>query len=298
MKKVLSIAVAMCLGVAASAQSNEQVQNKNGVDLLPVSGEFAVGIGMTYANVPQWIGNMFGYTGNNTSIVGANSYINNPNFGTGISVTGKYMVSDNNALRISVANFGSDVTNNYRVFDDKANSPDSTVVDKYRFNTSTTYLSGGWEFRRGKSRLRGLYGGDAILGWENSHSHYTYGNNLGLSNLTPTQAGAMPNWDPTYGRMTQMRNGATFFAGVRAFVGVEFFFAPKMCIGTEFGWSATMAKSGKSVADYQRFDPFASDGNGGYGAIQTHREVTSLGGINFNTGLDNFTSQVYLMFYF
>jgi hypothetical protein len=293
MKKVLSIAVAMCLGVAASAQSNEQIQNKNGVDLMPVSGEFAVGIGASYANVPQWIGNMFGFTGSNNVINGATSYIDNVNFGSGVSVTGKYMVSDNNALRMSVSNFGIDETFNFETFDDRANHPDSTVVDKERFNASETYLSAGWEFRRGKSRVRGIYGGDAVLSWTNSHSHFSYGNNLGLANLTPTSNVGF--WDATHGRATQTRNGAAFGAGVRAFVGVEFYIAPKMCIGTEFGWSATLSKSGKSITDYERFDPFADNGAG---AIVTHREVTSLGGINFNTGIDNFNSQVYFMFYF
>ncbi|MEZ4923040.1 MAG: hypothetical protein R2780_07730 [Crocinitomicaceae bacterium] len=295
MKKVLSIAAAMCITIAATAQ-NEQVQNKNGVDIMPVSGEFAVGIGATYSNVPLWLGNFFGKNGSNNAILGASSYIDHPLIGTGASITGKYMVSDNNALRVSVYNDGVDQTNKYEVYDDRANHPDSTVVDTYRYNQSSTYLSAGWEFRRGKTRLRGIYGGDAVLGWSNSHEHYGYGNNLGITNLTPTDQ--FNAWNSIYGRMTQQRFGATFSVGLRAFVGVEYFIAPKMCIGTEFGWSAYMSKSGKSVADYERFDPFVADGNGGYGAIVTHREETSLGGISFNTGLDNFNSQVYFMFYF
>jgi hypothetical protein len=295
MKKLLIMFVAVAFGFSASAQSNEQMQNKNGKDLMPVSGEFAVGIGASYANVPQWIGNLFGYTASNNVITGANSYINNPNFGSGVSIWGKYMLSDNNALRVSVSNFGSDQTQNFEVFDDRANHPDSLTSDRRRFNNSSTFLSAGYEFRRGKSRLRGVYGGEAVLSWSNNHSHYTYGNNLGLANLTPTQAGAMPGWDATHGRTTQIRNGATFGAGVRAFVGVEFFFAPKMSVGTEFGWSASMSKSGKQIRDYERFDPFADNGAG---AIVTHREETSLGGISFNTGIDNFNSQIYFNFYF
>jgi hypothetical protein len=63
MKKFLSIAIAMSLGVAASAQGNEQVQNKKGVDIMPVSGEFAVGWGASYATVSTWIGDLFGRPG-------------------------------------------------------------------------------------------------------------------------------------------------------------------------------------------------------------------------------------------
>ena len=298
MKKILSIAIVLVVAVSASAQSNEQIQNKNGKDLMPVAGEFAVGIGLTYSNVPQWIGNMFGYTGSNNAILGASSYVNNPNFaGTGASIWGKYMVSDNNALRVSVANFGSDVTTNYKVYDDRANDPDSTVVDSRRLNSSTTYLSAGWEFRRGKSRLRGVYGGEAVLSWQNSHQHYNYGNDLGLSNLTPTQAGAMPNWDPTYGRMVQVRNGAGFGAGIRAFVGVEFFFAPKMSVGTEFGWGVggSWTKHGTTVDE--TWDPAATASDGTTGAVVTH-QTQQFNQNNFRIDTDNFNGALYFLFWF
>jgi hypothetical protein len=292
MKKILSIACALCIGVAASAQSNDQIQNKKGVDLMPVSGEFAVGIGVGLNSITGWVGSMFGYTGYNSF---SQTYVNNPLFtGSSVSIWGKYMVSDNNALRMSISNFGNDNSTSYKVFDDRSNDPDSTVVDKARFNSSITYVSAGWEFRRGKTRLRGIYGGDAVLSWQNSHNSYTYGNNLGATNLTPTTDGAMPVWNNTWGRTTQVRNGATFGIGVRAFVGVEYFIAPKICIGTEFGWRAMFEKTGVSKTDYERFNPFADNGNG---AIETYSDET-LGGRSFSTSLDNFNTQLYFNFYF
>jgi hypothetical protein len=215
-------------------------------------------------------------------------------FGSSISVTGKYMVSDNNALRMSLSNFGDDRTFSYKVYDDRSNDPDSTVVDKERFNSSTTYVSAGWEFRRGKSRLRGVYGGDAVLSWQNSHQHYTYGNNLGFTNLTPTQASSMPNWNDTWGRTIEQRNGAEFGIGVRGFVGVEYFIAPKICIGTEFGWSIMVQMEGENQTDYERFDPFADSGNG---AIVSYTDV-NLGSRSISSGLDNFNGQLYINFYF
>lgn len=297
MKKVIIVACALVMGVSASAQ-NEQIQNKKGTDIMPVSGEYCVGIGVGINSLTSWVGNMFGYTASNNSL--NNTYVNNPLFtGSSVSIFGKYMVSDNNAMRVSISNFGSDVTNLYRTYDDRSNDPDSVVVDKTRFNSSTTYLSAGWEWRRGKTRLRGIYGGDAVLSWQNSHQHYTYGNNLGPNNLTPTQAGAMPGWNSTWGRTTQVRNGATFGVGVRAFVGVEYFIAPKICIGTEFGWRAMMEMTGKSRVDYERYDPFVdTDGDGNPdGAIVNHTEWT-LGGRSFSTALDNFNTQFYFNFYF
>ncbi|MEX1002709.1 MAG: hypothetical protein WDZ35_11400 [Crocinitomicaceae bacterium] len=295
MKKIFSIAIASCLCLGVSAQSNEQIQNKKDVDIMPVSGEFAVGIGVGLNSVTGWVGSMFGYTGYNSF---NQTYVNNPLFtGTSVSVFGKYMVSDNNALRMSISNFGSDNTMTYEVYDDRANDPDSVVVDKQRFNSSATYVSAGWEWRRGKTRLRGIYGGDAVLSWTNSHNHFTYGNDLSASNLTPTQAAAMPGWNNTYGRVIQQRNGATFGVGVRAFVGVEYFIAPKICIGTEFGWRAMFEKTGAGQTDYERFDPFVEGDGTTEGSVVSHTDNT-LGGRSFSSGLDNFNTQLYFNFYF
>lgn len=287
------LALTLCMGVAASAQ-NDQIQNKKGEDLIPRSGDWSLGVGMSINNLTGWVGSMFGYTGYNSV---SSSYVNSPLFNTtSIGVHGKYMVSDNNAIRFGVMNSGSDVTNSYEVFDDRSNDPDSTVVDKIRSNSSTTFLSAGWEWKRGKSRVRGIFGGDAALSWRSStHYHYTYGNALGLSNLAPTQAGAMPTWNANHGRMIEDINGRTFGVGVRGFVGVEYYIAPRICIGTEFGWTARFEVSQKSTQTYERFDPFADSGNG---AIVTYTDVTSLGSRAWSTGLDNFNTQVYFSFYF
>ena len=80
----------------------------------------------------------------------------------------------------------------------------------------------------------------------------------------------------------------------RGFVGVEYFIAPKICIGTEFGWRLMMEQGGKSKTSYEKYDPFAG---GGTGAIVAHTE-TSLGNRTFSSGLDNFNTQVYFHFYF
>jgi len=292
MKRIFMIALGLCIGAGASAQSNEQIQNKNGKDIMPVKGEYAVGLGVGMSSVTGWIGSMFGYTGyNNVS----QTYINNPAFGSSTSVFGKYMVSDNNAIRVSLSNSGQDFTNRFEVYDDRANHPDSVVIDAFRENSSATFVSAGYEWRRGKSRLRGVYGGEAILSWQNFHRHYNYGNQLGASNLTPTSS--IGYWNNDYGRIVEERFGATFGAGVRGFVGVEYYVAPKICIGTEFGWRAMLSQTGKSKFTYEEYDAFIDNGDGTFGAIRTHTEET-LGSRTLSTGLDNFNTQLYFHFYF
>ena len=290
MNKIYSLVLAMCVGVISYGQSNDQIQNKKGIDIMPVKGEFAVGAGVGLSNVTGFVGSMFGYTGYNSF---NQSYINSPIVGTSQSIFGKYMLTDNNALRMTLYNGGSDAVTNYEVFDDRANSPDSTVVDKYGSNSSTTYISAGYEWRRGKTRLRGIYGGEAVLSWSNSSRSYTYGNAMDATNLTPTSSIGYYNQD--YGRILEENFGSTFGIGVRGFVGVEYYIAPKIAMGTEFGWRVMMSKSNKSSYTYERFDPFADSGAG---AIVTHTDTPNLGSRTFSSNIDNFNTQVYFHFYF
>jgi hypothetical protein len=298
MKKILMIALGLGLTATVNAQTNEQVQNKKGTDIMPVKGEYAIGIGTNLSTLSGFVGNMFGYTAFNSL---NSTYITNPAFGGNVAIYGKYMVSDNNAMRVSFNNGGTDFTDRYETYDDRANDPDSVVIDSRRSNTSATYVSAGWEWRRGKSRLRGFYGGDAIMSWSNTHYHYNYGNDLGASNLTPTNSFTRFNgqnvWNSDYGRMTEERFGATFGIGVRGFVGVEYFIAPKICIGTEFGWRAMLSQTGKSKTSYEEYDTFIDNGDGTFGAIRTET-IETLGARTLSTGLDNFNSQFYFHFYF
>lgn len=285
------IALGLCVAASVNAQGNEQIQNKNGKDIMPVKGEWAVGVGVSMTAVTGWVGSMFGYTGYNS--VGQ-TYLTHPATGQQ-SIFGKYMVSDNNAIRMSISNGGSDFTNNFQTYDDRANDPDSTVTDKFRSNSSGTYVSAGWEWRRGKSRLRGVYGAEAIMSWTNQHNHYTYGNALSASNPTPTAS--IGSWSSDYGRITEQRFGATFGAGVRGFIGVEYFLAPKICIGTEFGWRAMLSQTGKTKTSYEEYDAFIENEDGSFGAIRTET-IESLGSRTLSTGIDNLSTQMYFHFYF
>ena len=290
MKKILTLALAMGVGFVSTAQSNDQIQNKKGVDLLPVKGEWAVGIGTDLGTLSGFVGNMFNNDANNTL---SSTFLNYPN--TGSSVFGKYMLSNDMAARATFFNGGQDRTEVYEVYDDRSNDPDSVVYDKRRFNNSITRLSLGLEWRRGKSRLRGFYGAEGVLSWVNSHNHYSYGNALGVDNLTPTDNGAMPGYNAQHGRTVEIRNGATFGLGVRGFLGVEYFIAPKICVGTEFGWGVNFFKSSDDVTTYEKYDPFYDNGTGG---IVRYEDKTNQGGWSISSGLDNFNNQIFFHFYF
>jgi len=275
-----------------NAQINNQIQNKNGVDIMPVKGEFAIGLGTNLSTLSGFVGNMFGFTASNN--LGNSTYLTNPAFNA-VAIFGKYMTSDNTAIRGSFHIMGSDHVEKFNTFDDLVNSPDSLVKDSRRENTSSHHISLGLEWRRGSSRVRGFYGGDAILSWSNAHSHYNYGNAITATNVAPTSSVGF--WNADHGRVTEERFGSAFGIGVRGFVGVEYFVAPKICVGTEFGWSAMISNTSKSKTTYEEYDSFLDNGDGTVGGVRT-TTIESLGSRTLSTSIDNFNSQFYFHFYF
>ena len=269
--------------------SNDQIQNKNGVDMMPVKGEFAIGTGINMVTFTGFLGNMLNNnTGNNLG----NSLYRSNGLG-GVMVFGKYMTSDNNAYRLGFYNDGFDVKERFEVYDDLSNDPDTVVLDTYRQNFSSTTISVGYEFRRGKTRLRGIYGADALVSWSGGyHETYSYGNAMTYQNMAPLNF--MGNEAE---RTLTTDGGAAFGLGVRAFAGVEYFVTPKICIGTEFGWSINYTNTSKSKEVTERFDIFAIDADNPLGQVVT-KETNVLGSRSITSGLDNANSQIYVTFYF
>ena len=81
MKKILIITLGLLLTGIAYSQSNDQIKNKNGSEIMPVKGEWAVGVGF---NALGFVGNMFSGTLNN----GYGNSLIRTNFG-GQSLFGK-----------------------------------------------------------------------------------------------------------------------------------------------------------------------------------------------------------------
>lgn len=298
MKKIVGISIAMLSCSLTFSQGNPQIQNKNDVDIMPVKGEFAIGVNA--APVLTYMGNIFGLSSSNTSL-NTNKFLSN-SFG-GNTIYGKYMLTNDNAIRASFRIADYDNLQRYDVFDDSKNSPDSTVVDTRNYDNNTINLGVGYEFRRGTTRLRGIYGGDFMLFRSHTNNEYTYGNAYSLGNMTPTSqfnaTGGYMGTDgaPVAERLLMSKSGTTLGAGLRAFAGVEYFFAPKMCIGTEFGWTMTVSRTGQSMTKTEQFDPNATNEDGSVGGVVFKENVTS-GSRTFNLDTDNFNAALYLMFYF
>ncbi len=282
------------------AQGNEQIQNKKGNNILPEKGEFAIGVNAIPFLV--YIGDLFGSNDNNTALEG-NKFLPN-NFGAN-SIYGKYMWTENRAFR---ANLGFNTQSSkfsYNVIDQSVSSPgiDSLANDYKNTNNNQFNLGLGIEFRRGKSRIRAHYGGELIFMTQKKQTEYEYANTFNTLNQNPIstfnangfQMGV--NGNPVSQRLISNTGTRTYGAGLRAFIGLEYFVAPKFCIGTEFGYSAiyTKTSSTKQVTEYYSPIQVNDDGTIG-GAAQL--KVEQNGSTHFNTSTDNFGGALYLMFYF
>ena len=285
MKRViLSIAIMIGIAVAATAQdktvSNSTVTNKFGHAILPAAGDFALGIDA----VPflQYLGNMHNQSAN----------IAAPTFDayTG-RIYGKYFLNEKTAVRAKLFfDFGNDRLAHTVIKDGVVPPSEETVVDYKTVTKNELKLSVGYEMRRGYRRLQGFYGVEAGIGINKSDVLYKYGNVMTVANATPTtwdfDANAAVN---PASRVLERRGGFGYEAGVGGFVGVEYFFAPKMSIGGELGVSISGANNPIGKQKYQLVEG---------GAVKEHENrVGQAGNANFHFKT-NVGGSLFLMFHF
>ncbi len=255
MKKIIiSLGLCLCIGFTVAAQEmtaseettvNPALVNKRGISLLPEAGDFAIGIDATpFLN---YLGNFFNQAGSNTA----------PYFeGVDYKIYGKYFLESDRAIRAKLMfNIGNDKYD-YVVADDerRTNNPldvNATTLDVSNYSNTSVGLSVGYEFRRGRGRIQGFYGGEVGVGFETSKIKYEYGNPITAANPFPTTWFGY-NSDNT--RTTEYKNGNTISAGVAGFVGVEYFFAPQLSIGGEFNLGFAFSTTSQSERTGELWD--------------------------------------------
>ena len=292
MKKIIGVSLALVLSASTFAQ-NEQIQNKNGIDMMPTAGEW--GVGMNALPVINYIGNAFnGNTNNN--FMNNNKFVN---YWAGNTLFGKYMLSDDNAIRaqLRIGQFNNTYEN--YVYSDRVANPDSLVLDTYTTRSSTYNIGVGYEFRRGKNRLRGIYGGEVMYMFQRGIStDYTYGNAYGIGNQAATSTswfnfGGVAAEDAEGQRIVSQKGGNFNGFGLRGFIGVEYYVLPKICIGTEFGWGLMYGKTGEMSTKMESFNLGQPAGEE---TIWSETVTAGSSGLTIDT--DNFGGSLYMMFYF
>jgi hypothetical protein len=248
MKKSTLLIAALAFG--ATAAFAQDLTSKKGETFLPESGDWSIGIDAT--PVLNYVGNFIGGNGLNTAPTW--NFLNANN-----TIIGKMYTSETSAYRAILRIGMTSMSQTAMIADATQTTPPTypnlpaMKEDKFKNGSNFIGLGGGLEWRRGKTRLQGMYGVDGMLWISTASQKYEYGNALSTGG-TPVGVGSSTNWGTnittdTYGnaaRITEWKSGMTFGIGVRGFVGVEYFIVPKISIGGEFGWGIGYTMSGAS----------------------------------------------------
>lgn len=295
MRKTIIVALSLFVAGASMAQSKdgaEQIQNKNGKDMMPEKGDF--GLGINVLPVFSYIGSLFGKNNNTYLDNGWNKFATH--FGAN-TLYGKYMITEKSAIRFNFRVGVINATTRYEVYDDTQTHPDYKVEDMRKNNNTDVNIGAGYEWRRGKNKFRGIYGVEAMYTFNSGvNSSYEYGNLMNDGNIAPTsifnatggQFGG--NGSPVAERIISNKGGHYNGGGLRLFAGIEYFIGPKICLGTEFGYGLTVGGTGSSVRTTEYWDAATGE--------LRQREFRTSSTTNFSLDTDNFNGAVYLMFYF
>jgi len=250
-KKMLFVAALF----AASATFG-QFTSKNGHEVLPEEGDIALGFNaVPVLNFGLNMINIMNNTGQQAQ---------HPGYVSGYSemIVGKYFLASDKAVRgrLGITTFNE----SFKTFGDNPLTPTAIAngtAENVLLQTSNSsqrdiFIGAGMEFRRGHNRLQGYYGGELFLGFSNSSTKNTYEIEF---NQTAVDSAGLSAGDS---RPLSSKSGTAITFGLRGFAGVEYFFAPKISVGAEFGWGfgMTTAARGKNVEENWGIAPGSAAG--------------------------------------
>jgi hypothetical protein len=311
MKNISVLALSMALSAGAFAQTAEPMatdkkdekvysfKSINGHEVLPQCGDWSLGISAT--SFLNYIGNL----ANNSTFNPAPTF-NSANAPapfaignlSGVAVVGKYMKTADMAYRVRFqVNAGSFENRNMVRKNELTPDPlnPQYVEDNVTTNNYTVLLGAGIEKRRGNSRLQGIYGAEVIAGLAGSNSSYSYGNPFTIDFNTPitTTDFATSSSSAVSIRNKQSSTGTMWLVGVRGYVGVEYFIAPKISLGGEIGYTVGFSTNGKGYTTTEQWNS-ATNGT----SVVTHDNFNNQGLRSWGIGLDNVNAGINFNFYF
>jgi hypothetical protein len=263
-----------------TTETKAEKPKKDVNEYLPAAGDIAIGVDA----VPylEFLGNMFsGHDQRNTLNVGATT------------IYGKYYLNTDAAVRVELSvNKTTDIDKAYVQDDANINTnPNAQVEDLRNIKNNNIGIGVGYQMYRGYGKLRGTYGVVASYYYSKVKTEYQWGNKMTASNVSPTSTG----WSGTYpkGRTLDSKVGSQGI-GLGIIGGVEYFFAPKICIGGELGlyvsqtWYAQQSYSYEIVENgaVNEYDQAVSP-NSSYTSVTT----------NVYNG-NNVSGRLYVLFHF
>jgi hypothetical protein len=282
MKKLIYILVLLLFSVATFAQEtgDSTLHNKKGFPILPKKGDWA--IGADASPYLSYLGNMLNNTSNNSLSLSENT------------LYGRYYLSDKSALRIKLFVYNSSNIQRAYVSDDNATALNSLsqaqVEDEYKSSYSSNELDLAYIKFRGYGRLQGFYGVEAGFSWSRSKYKYEYGNEMTTSNTNPSSYYTSVSNNQ---RILESDGGLYKNINLGLVAGVEYYFAPKMCIGTEITLKGAMGWKSQGNSKYEKYN-----GTDIVETDQANSPAYYTGSSLYSNYSDNFGGSLYLMFHF
>ena len=286
MKTTFFLCGMLLLGSASFAQ---ELVSKKGEPYLPQEKEWGLQLDATP---------FLDYAGKLLSNAGATSPVISGTSGLPFTITGKYFKTAQFAWRGRVR-IGSTSTTARNVVIDNANSQTDTVYtsDSRSIRNTNLNLSFGFERRRGKTRLQGFYGAEAMLMVQSGSTSYDYGNAFSSTQTVvtttdfnlPLPGGGFAS-STRSSRLSEVKQGNTFGLGARGFVGAEYFILPKLSLAAELGWTIMFTTQNDGYTVTESWDNANSR--------PRIRQVNRGGGSSFGVDTDNIGGSLALGFYF
>lgn len=299
MKKLLLIAVAVCmLPVAAFAQeaADKKAEEKAPKVYLPEKGDWSISFDV--APILKYAGNLFNGNTNNTleslggqPITDGMDGYKKEDIAPNISISGKYMLTNEWALRANVGFMVRSNTTQAYVQDDKAAElnplSDAKVIDYKTDQKHGASLLLGAEYRKGKKRVQGVFGAGLLFGLQKTQTSYKYGNELTDLNQAPTSAW---NNGADY-RIDTQKTASDVFVGLAGSAGVEWFVAPKISLGAEVNLSLYYIFGGQEWTTSTGYNTVLSK-------VEQRTDISSPGNDSFRFGTHNLGGSMHISFYF
>ena len=279
----------LAAGMAVLSLSAQETEKKQ---YLPEAGDWA--IGFDAKPILNYVGNIFNGTSDNEfETLGGEPALNN--YGPTVSLMGKYMLTDEFALK---ANLGVLLKNDkqaYYIQDDAATILDplsnAKVADYKATRNTGVSLMAGAEYRLGKKRIQGVFGAGVLFGVQKRVVNYSYGNLMTTINQNPTVAGQFNVWSNGYRTVKEFNAAPDFYAGLTGSAGVEFFVAPKISLGAEVSLVAAYKVNQQTFSYSEGYNPSTE-------VIERKTDLVSPMTGTFYLGTQNLGGSVYMSFFF
>jgi len=262
--------------------------SKKGEPILPEAKDWALSVDASP---------FLTYTGKLLSNDGADAPAVNSLANYPLTIGGKYFISAKQAYRARVRIGIASQTINNSVVDNQNTTLDTVYIKDSRKSSATNVtLAFGKEFRRGKTRLQGFYGGEGIIGISTGKSIYSYGNTFSNLNVSPTSTDFVTPTAlgyasaPANSRIQSESNGTGIKVAARGFVGAEYFIFPKLSIGLEFGFSLMYYNQNDGKLSSESWDAAA-------GSVK-NKTLAKSGSRGFGIDNDNSGGAIMLNFHF